>query len=105
LTLAGRPFDVQPEGIVVAKHSALRKAVLDGLKVLISNGKYAAILTKWGLRSGAIRHPKINGANTSEHGRGPRAAIYFFLPRPTLRAADGIYRPRSRWPQAVSLPD
>jgi len=64
LTLAGRPFDVQPEGIAVAKDSALGKAVLDGLKVLISNGKYAAILTEWGLRSGAIRRPKINSAIT-----------------------------------------
>jgi len=62
LTLAGRPFDVLPEGIAVAQHSALGKAVLDGLKLLISNGEYTAILTRWGLRSGAIRHPKINGA-------------------------------------------
>jgi polar amino acid transport system substrate-binding protein len=62
LMLAGQPFDVQPYGIAVAKHSGLSKPVLDGLKVLISNGQYKAILTKWGLRSGAIRHPKVNGA-------------------------------------------
>ncbi len=64
LRLSGQPSDVQPYGIAVAKRSGLSKPVLDGLKVLISNGTYKTILTKWGLRAGAIRHPKINGAIT-----------------------------------------
>ena len=62
LMLAGQPFDVQPYGIAVAKHRGLAKPVLDALRVLVSNGKYSAILKKWGLGSGAIAHPKINGA-------------------------------------------
>jgi polar amino acid transport system substrate-binding protein len=62
LMLTGQPFDVQPYGIAVAKHSGLSRPVLDGLKLLISNGQNKAILTKWGVHSGAIRHPKVNGA-------------------------------------------
>jgi polar amino acid transport system substrate-binding protein len=62
LKLSGRPFDVQPYGIAIAKGSGLSRPVLDGLKLLISNGTYLAILTKAGQRAGAISHPTINGA-------------------------------------------
>jgi polar amino acid transport system substrate-binding protein len=61
LKLSGRPFDVQRYGIAIAKHSGLTKPVLDGLKLLISDGTYLAILTKAGQRAGAISHPKVNG--------------------------------------------
>jgi ABC-type amino acid transport substrate-binding protein len=40
----------------------LAQPVLDALKVLMSNGKYKAILDKWGIASGAIDNPQINGA-------------------------------------------
>jgi polar amino acid transport system substrate-binding protein len=62
LMLTGRPFDVQPYGIASAEHSGLSRPVLDGLKLLISNGRYLAILTRWGMQTGAITHPRINGA-------------------------------------------
>ena len=62
LTLSGASFDVQPDGIAVAKRSGLSKPVLDSLTLLISNGRYIAILRRWGLQSGAIAHPRINGA-------------------------------------------
>ena len=32
------------------------------MKVLMKDGKYKAILTKWGIQEGAITNPKINGA-------------------------------------------
>jgi polar amino acid transport system substrate-binding protein len=36
--------------------------ILAAVKELVSNGSYTAILTKWGVESGAITNPKINGA-------------------------------------------
>ena len=38
--------------------------VLAAVKELMSNGAYTAILTKWGVQSGAITNPKINGASS-----------------------------------------
>jgi polar amino acid transport system substrate-binding protein len=37
-------------------------AIQDALKALISDGTYGEILTKWGLTSGGITDPTINGA-------------------------------------------
>jgi ABC-type amino acid transport substrate-binding protein len=54
--------DVQPYGIAVAKHRGLARPVLDALRVLFSNGRYPAILKKWGVRAGVIAHPEINAA-------------------------------------------
>jgi polar amino acid transport system substrate-binding protein len=39
-------------------------AVRDGLSALIANGTYKQILTKWGVESGAISTPVINGATS-----------------------------------------
>jgi polar amino acid transport system substrate-binding protein len=36
--------------------------ILAAVKQLISGGTYAAILKRWGVQSGAITEPKINGA-------------------------------------------
>jgi polar amino acid transport system substrate-binding protein len=36
--------------------------VLAALKDVIQNGTYTKILTKWGIESGAITNPVINGA-------------------------------------------
>jgi polar amino acid transport system substrate-binding protein len=44
------------------KDLKLTKPVLDALKTLMSNGKYMEILKKWGIQSGAISNPQINGA-------------------------------------------
>jgi ABC-type amino acid transport substrate-binding protein len=38
--------------------------ILEALKVLIANGKYTQILTKWGIQSGAITAPATNGATS-----------------------------------------
>jgi polar amino acid transport system substrate-binding protein len=60
--LVGQPYGTAPYGIAMPKDLKLEKPVLDALKVLMSNGKYMAILKKWGIQSGAISNPQINGA-------------------------------------------
>jgi polar amino acid transport system substrate-binding protein len=64
LRLAGMPFDLAPYGIAIRKRAGLARPVLDALKLLISNGAYLASLSKFGAQSGAIAHPKINGATS-----------------------------------------
>jgi polar amino acid transport system substrate-binding protein len=60
--VVGTPYGTAPYGIAIPKDLKLNQAVLDALKVLMSNGKYKAILTKWGIADGAISNPQINGA-------------------------------------------
>ena len=62
--LTGQPYGTAPYGIAIPKGSGMAKPVLDALKELMANGKYKAILTKWGIQSGAITNPKINGATS-----------------------------------------
>jgi polar amino acid transport system substrate-binding protein len=58
----GTPYGPFPYGIAVPKGTGMTKPLLSALKVLIRDGKYMAILTKWGIQVGAITNPKINGA-------------------------------------------
>ncbi len=60
--LSGKPYATAPYGIAIPKNSGLAKPVLAAVKALMANGTYKAILTKWGVSSGAITNPKINGA-------------------------------------------
>jgi polar amino acid transport system substrate-binding protein len=60
--LVGAAYAAAPYGLAMAKGNGLDKAVLAALKVLMKNGTYQAIFTKWGLKSAAITNPKINGA-------------------------------------------
>jgi len=60
--LVGKPYGTAPYGIALPKDLKLEQPVLDALKVLMSNGKYMEILKKWGIESGAISNPQINGA-------------------------------------------
>jgi polar amino acid transport system substrate-binding protein len=61
--LVGQSYGVSPYGIAVPKpDGTLDKAILVALQDLIANGKYTAILDKWGIQSGADKHPVINGA-------------------------------------------
>jgi polar amino acid transport system substrate-binding protein len=60
--LVGKPYGPFPYGIAIPKGTGLTRPFLAALKVLIANGKYKAILTKWGIQAGAITTPKINGA-------------------------------------------
>ena len=60
--LTGSGDNTAPYGIAIPKGNGMAKPLLDALKVLMSNGHYKAILTKWGIQDGAIDNPKINGA-------------------------------------------
>ena len=64
--LVGVTYGTAPYGLAIPKNSTLDKAVLAGVKELMSNGTYNKILTKWGVQSGAIpaSEVKINGATS-----------------------------------------
>jgi polar amino acid transport system substrate-binding protein len=66
LKLVGSPISYgrAPYGIAVPKGSGLTKPLVDALKQLMSNGKYKAILQHWGIQSGAITNPTVNGATS-----------------------------------------
>jgi polar amino acid transport system substrate-binding protein len=60
--LTGRNYGPFPYGIAIPKGTGMVKPVRDALNVLIAKGTYLAILKKWGIQVGGIKHPKINGA-------------------------------------------
>jgi polar amino acid transport system substrate-binding protein len=62
--LTGTPYGTAPYGIAMNKQSGLDRAVLAGIKTLMSDGDYKTILNRWGIESGAISNPVINGATS-----------------------------------------
>jgi polar amino acid transport system substrate-binding protein len=64
--LVGAAFATAPYGLAMPKTLGLTKAVEAALKVLISNGTYGSIFSKWGLQGVAITasQVKINGATS-----------------------------------------
>ncbi|HWX97086.1 MAG TPA: ABC transporter substrate-binding protein [Solirubrobacteraceae bacterium] len=60
--LIGESYSFKPYGIAIPKHSNMAAPILAALKSLMADGTYGRILTKWGIQSGAISTPKINGA-------------------------------------------
>jgi polar amino acid transport system substrate-binding protein len=62
--LSGKPYGAAPYGIAIPKGSGMAQPVLAAVKALIANGQYMAILKKWGIASGAIKNPVINGATS-----------------------------------------
>ncbi len=62
--ISGDAYGTAPYGIAVPKGNGMAPAVLAALKVLISNGTYTQIMTKWGIQAGAITDPVINGATS-----------------------------------------
>ena len=60
--LTGTPYNTAPYGIAIPKNNGMAKPVLDAVKALMKSGTYETILKKWGIQSGAITDPKINGA-------------------------------------------
>jgi polar amino acid transport system substrate-binding protein len=62
--LSGQPYGTAPYGIACTKGTGLDKAIEAALQDLISNGTYMQILNKWGIQSGAITTPTINGATS-----------------------------------------
>ncbi len=62
--LVGQTYGTAPYGLALPKNLGLSKAVLAAVEALMKNGTYAAILTKWGVQSGAITKPAINGGTS-----------------------------------------
>jgi polar amino acid transport system substrate-binding protein len=62
--LVGETYEVAPYGIAIPKKSGMTTPILAALKALIANGTYTKILAKWGIQSGAISEPTVNGANS-----------------------------------------
>ena len=62
--LTGHPFAVAPYGIALPKGNGMAKAVEAAVQELISNGTYQKLLKKWGVQSGQIPKPGINGATS-----------------------------------------
>ena len=60
--VTGSTYGTAPYGIAMSKGSGLDKAVLAGIKTLMASGDYRSILNHWGIASGAISNPVINGA-------------------------------------------
>jgi polar amino acid transport system substrate-binding protein len=60
--LVGQPYGTAPYGIAIPKDAGMTAAVKAAMEAVISNGEYAKILDKWGVESGAITTPVINGA-------------------------------------------
>ena len=62
--ISGKSYGTAPYGIAIPKGNGMAKPILAALKVLMSNGTYMSVLTKWGIQAGAITNPKINGATS-----------------------------------------
>jgi polar amino acid transport system substrate-binding protein len=58
----GKSYKFAPYGLAIPKTTGMTKPVFAALKELIASGKYKQILEKWGIQSGAISAPTINGA-------------------------------------------
>jgi polar amino acid transport system substrate-binding protein len=62
--LSGAPYNSAPYGIAMPKNNGMAKPVLAAVKHLMANGTYIKILKRWGVESGAITNPQINGATS-----------------------------------------
>ena len=62
LEAAGPIFDSAPYGWPVKKGSPLAQSLQKALEHLIETGDYKTIATNWGVESGIIDKPVINGA-------------------------------------------
>jgi polar amino acid transport system substrate-binding protein len=60
--LSGKPYGTAPYGIAIPKGNGMAKPILGAVKLLMSNGTYKTILSRWGIQSGTIANPRINGA-------------------------------------------
>jgi polar amino acid transport system substrate-binding protein len=62
--VVGKEYGAAPYGIALPKNSGLAPPVKAALETLMKNGQYTSILKHWGIQSGAIDHPTINGAQS-----------------------------------------
>ncbi len=61
---SGAPFNLAPYGLALPKGNGMATPVKNAVNLLISNGVYNQILTKWGVQAGAIPTATINGATS-----------------------------------------
>lgn len=61
---SGTAFEVAPYGLALPKNNGMAAPVRAAVNLLISNGVYKQILTKWGVQAGAISTSVINGATS-----------------------------------------
>jgi polar amino acid transport system substrate-binding protein len=62
--LSGKEYGTAPYGIAIPKNNGMAKPILAAVEHLMADGTYKKILGKWGIQSGAISDPKINGATS-----------------------------------------
>jgi polar amino acid transport system substrate-binding protein len=60
--LVGRPYGTAPYGIAIPKDIGMTSVVKLAMESVMRSGAYMKILTKWGVESGAIETPVVNGA-------------------------------------------
>ena len=64
LEQSGEMFDSSPYGWPVAKGSPLAQSLLQALQHVMETGAYEQIAKNWGVESGMIDKPVINGATS-----------------------------------------
>jgi polar amino acid transport system substrate-binding protein len=64
LKVVGPTLASAPYGLAFPKGTGMTGPTLAALKVLMANGEYMRILTKWGVQQGAISNPGINQAKS-----------------------------------------
>jgi polar amino acid transport system substrate-binding protein len=62
--IVGTTYGEAPYGIAIPKGNGLAPAIKDGIAALIADGTYKKVLAKWGVESGAIDTPVVNGATS-----------------------------------------
>ncbi|MBI1759479.1 MAG: ABC transporter substrate-binding protein [Actinobacteria bacterium] len=63
--MVGDTMDVAPYGMAVTKSGGtLKDALLGAVSSLVSSGDYKKILDNWGVSSGAVGSPQLNGAQS-----------------------------------------
>ena len=60
--LSGDSYGTAPYGIAIPKDNDMAEPLLGAVKAVMADGTYEKILAKWGVASGAIDDPVINGA-------------------------------------------
>lgn len=60
----GGAYGEAPYGIAIPKDSGLAEPIQKAVEAMIADGTYESILKQWGVESGAIANPQINGATS-----------------------------------------
>ena len=61
---SGSAFEVAPYGLALPKSNGMAAPVQAAVNLLIANGVYTKILTKWGVQAGAVTTATINTATS-----------------------------------------